>query len=426
MDLGLNTVASTYKYLLIQSGVSPITLGDNSSVSWGNNGLVTTTNLDQVISGVKSFTSNINVSRTVGFTTTPDLYLSNSSYFTKINSNTSSASSPNLLINNGDHSIIYGDAIIDSPSSSMVIGPLSSTTKGIKINSSGMVGIGTNPDHYLHVTGSAKVNILGIGTGAVTGSKLTIVGSNGLLNSAITINANPSSSRASIVLGDWTVGQSFNGDNTKDFFFYGGTSPSNKMSITPQGDVGIGIDSATQKLHVNGNIYASGFTGTYFTGSSFVGNSFSGNSFTGASFSGNSFIGNSFTLQNTGIKLSSPVALTLANTWYDITNLSGTLNSGTWLVNAMALYSGSSSAATSAFRIINSTSGNVYASAMNYHTALVADLSSVHMSTIINQTATTIVKLQAFSSAPSTYIIASGTGIANSGSCSQISFVKIS
>jgi hypothetical protein len=192
---------------------------------------------------------------------------------------------------------------------------------------------------------------------------------------------------ASLVIGPWSSG-------------------AKGLRITSAGDVGIGTASPTQTLHVTGSIYA--------------------NSFTGNSFTGNSFIGNSFTLQNTGIKLLSPVSLTTANIWYDVTGLSGALSSGTWLVNAMALYSGSVTASNAAFRVLNSTSGTVYASAMNFHTASINDLSTTNISTIINLTSTTTVKLQALSSSTSANIIASGTGLANSGSCSQISFVKIS
>jgi len=193
------------------------------------------------------------------------------------------------------------------------------------------------------------------------------------------------------------------------------------IRIDSNGNLSIGTTSATQKLHVAGNVYASGFTGTYFSGSSFTGNIFSG-----TTFSGNSFIGNSFTLQNTGIKLLSPVSLASANTWYDVTSLSGILNSGTWLMNAMALYSGAATSGTAAFRVLDSTSGNVYASAMNFHTNSISDLSTTNISTIINLTSTTTVKLQALSTLTPANILASGTGLANSGSCSQISFVRIS
>jgi len=168
------------------------------------------------------------------------------------------------------------------------------------------------------------------------------------------------------------------------------------IRITSAGNVGIGTASPTQTLHVAGSIYADSFTG------------------------------NSFTLQNTGIKLLSPVSLVSANTWYDVTNLSGTLSSGTWLMNAMALYSGVATASNAAFRVLNSTSGTVYASAMNFHTNSIADLSTTNISTIINLTSTTTVKLQALSSLASANIIASGTGLANSGSTTQLSFVKIS
>jgi hypothetical protein len=137
--------------------------------------------------------------------------------------------------------------------------------------------------------------------------------------------------------------------------------------------------------------------------------------------SGISFSGDSFTLKNSNIKLASNSTLALSQTYYNI--ISGDLTSGMWLATAMALHTGSAPS-TVAFRI-KDTTGSVYASAMAFHTSGVSDFSSINMSTIINLTSNTNIQLQALSSATSSAVLASGTGLANSGSATQLSFVKI-
>ena len=58
MNLGPEIVSDSYKYLLVQSGNNPITLGANANVNWNAGGVVATTGA-QTISGVKTFASNI-------------------------------------------------------------------------------------------------------------------------------------------------------------------------------------------------------------------------------------------------------------------------------------------------------------------------------------------------------------------------------
>ena len=59
MNLGPNTIASTYQYILNQSGNS-ITLGNGNSVNWAANGIIVSTGT-QNISGNKTFKNNLNV-----------------------------------------------------------------------------------------------------------------------------------------------------------------------------------------------------------------------------------------------------------------------------------------------------------------------------------------------------------------------------
>ncbi len=58
MNLGPEIVSGSYKYLLVQSGNNPITLGANASVNWNAGGVVATTG-NQNIAGIKVFGSNV-------------------------------------------------------------------------------------------------------------------------------------------------------------------------------------------------------------------------------------------------------------------------------------------------------------------------------------------------------------------------------
>ena len=481
MNLGFNTVSSTYKYLLTQSGANPITLGDNSSVNWSTAGLVSATGGNQTISGIKTFDSPITSNEQITITegsypqggklnllgSTNNIHLDNYNGDAKIsaglteivrfksdgNVGIGTNSPTNKLTVNGEitsSAIEYGNIrmiggsygsffrndgyhfwLLSTSAGSQYEGwntfrPFfyslsdgttylggTNTITALTALTNGNVGIGTNsPTSKLEIQKTAGADASGE-IKYSNGEYWTILNSNtagGSYNSLVQLgdhsiiwgNSNSTPELGSMVIGPWSAS-------------------AKGLRITNDGNVGIGTSSPTQTLHVTGSIYANSFTGNSFTG-----NSFRGDSFTGNSFRGDSFIGNSFTLQNTNIKLLSPVSLTSANTWYDVTNLSGTLNSGTWLMNAMALYSASTIPSTAAFRVLNSTSGAVYASAMQYHTNVAADLSTTNISTIINLTSATTVKLQALSSWAGAFIIASGTGLANSGSATQLSFVKIS
>jgi hypothetical protein len=157
--------------------------------------------------------------------------------------------------------------------------------------------------------------------------------------------------------------------------------------------------------------------GVYTTGNQTI----SGIKIFTSAISGLSFSGDSFTLRNQNIKLSANTGLALGQTWYGI--LSGDLTSGRWMVTAMALHTGVAPS-TVAFRI-RDTTGSSYASTMTFHVSGISDFSSIHMSTIINLTGNTNIQLQALSSVASSSVLASGTGLANSGSTTQLSFVKI-
>jgi hypothetical protein len=150
MDLGLTNVADTYRYVLNQSGSNRITLGDGSSVNWNVGGVVALTG-SQGISGAKTFYSSITQSNSNGQTSNPELLLQNGSYYNRFISR-SSAGAYNSLVGADDHSFIYSNGGMDD--ASLVIGPWSSSAKGLRITSAGNVGIGTaSPVSLLHVNG---------------------------------------------------------------------------------------------------------------------------------------------------------------------------------------------------------------------------------------------------------------------------------
>lgn len=87
---------------------------------------------------------------------------------------------------------------------------------------------------------------VGINNTTTSSAKLTVSGESGILiNGAVgqfpvglNINASghATSRRASVAFGDaWTVGQDLSGNGTKNFFIYGGTSPSSKITIGTDG-----------------------------------------------------------------------------------------------------------------------------------------------------------------------------------------------
>lgn len=119
----------------------------------------------------------------------------------------------------------------------------------------GNVGIGTtSPTAKLHVVDGIKV------TGGVDSRSMEMT------NGSIRFNA---------YSGGWASGftyyntsnsligyscGAYGGGNALTYYFYGGTYSSPKMIINPSGNVGIGVTTASYKLHVSGSIYStSGF-----------------------------------------------------------------------------------------------------------------------------------------------------------------------
>jgi Major tropism determinant N-terminal domain/Bacterial shufflon protein, N-terminal constant region len=99
-----------------------------------------------------TLTGNIDISTSKGATANQPLLIRDSGHSFYINSNTG-ASSWNPLVQANDKSIIFHNGTADT--GSLVIGQWSSSTKGIRIASTGYVGIGTaTPSYKLDVSGS--------------------------------------------------------------------------------------------------------------------------------------------------------------------------------------------------------------------------------------------------------------------------------
>ena len=133
MNLGLNTVSSTYQFVLNQSGANAITLGDNSAVNWNAGGVVALTGT-QTISGSKTFDSPI--------TSKGDIYVTAT--------DSTEGGQISLL---GNANTIYLDNYLGH--ARIIAG----SKELVRFKSDGRVGIGTDtPTQTLHVTGSIYAN----------------------------------------------------------------------------------------------------------------------------------------------------------------------------------------------------------------------------------------------------------------------------
>ena len=86
--------------------------------------------------------SKLTVQRTGGNSALADIRTSDGTQWVDINSNIVGGAW-NPLTRNSDSSIIYSAGTIDNNSSALVIGPHSSSTKGLRINSNGYVAVNT-------------------------------------------------------------------------------------------------------------------------------------------------------------------------------------------------------------------------------------------------------------------------------------------
>ena len=93
---------------------------------------------------------------------------------------------------------------------------------------------------------------VGIGTTNPSNGKLQIFGGSSQYPVSIKIDPSThvSSRRAAMEFDDWSVGQDFNGNGTKDFYFYQYTTASTRLYIGTTGNVGIGITNPNAQLQL--------------------------------------------------------------------------------------------------------------------------------------------------------------------------------
>lgn len=105
--------------------------------------------------GTTSPTNKLTVNRSVGPSSVGEIKGGDGTSWSLINSN-ASTNSWNPLTQEGDHQFIFSNGVVNT--GSLVIGQWSSSSKGIRINSNGLVGVGINPTHPLTVQGDTKIN----------------------------------------------------------------------------------------------------------------------------------------------------------------------------------------------------------------------------------------------------------------------------
>lgn len=143
--------------------------------------------------------------------------------------------------------------------------------------------LSSSTSEFLTSSVAAKMTITNAGNVGIgitnPAFKLDIAGSTGRYDNSLHINKTSfaGSTRAGITFdNNWTIGQSANGNATRDFFFYNGATAATALYISTTNNVGIGTSSPNAKLEVNGNIMASAGVPSDGTGFSFSDSSTTG------------------------------------------------------------------------------------------------------------------------------------------------------
>jgi len=145
----------------------------------------------------------------------------------------------------------------------------------MRITEDGNVGIGTSvPDSKLHVVGNIKVDDGNQSAGKLLTSdayglaswenltNISVESGNTQWPTSINVfpTTHPTSERASIRLGDWSLLQDMDGNGTKDFAVYqGGTANTQRIIINDNGNVGVGTSSPHSSAKVEVASITQGF-----------------------------------------------------------------------------------------------------------------------------------------------------------------------
>jgi len=126
--------------------------------------------------GASQTNNRFYVQRSAGKNSTADIFTTDGTQWIQFNSN-EAVGSWNTLVQDNDTSLIYSAGSIDNAKSAIVIGPHSASAKGIRINSSGNVGIGVAlPTTTLDVRGNINIGNPSL-TYPASGDKLLFGGS---------------------------------------------------------------------------------------------------------------------------------------------------------------------------------------------------------------------------------------------------------
>lgn len=164
-------------------------------------------------------TNKLTIDRNTGASSTGEIKAGDGVQWSLINSN-APTNAWNPLTKQGDHQYIYSDGNVNT--GSLVIGQWSSSSRGIRIDSNGLVGIGIEPTHSFTVQGDTKIN-----------GNLYVNGSGYITTNEDNIAVRPEAFQHFVVQNN--VGQT-------------------RFTVdTDSGNVGIGVLNPTSKLDVYGN-----------------------------------------------------------------------------------------------------------------------------------------------------------------------------
>lgn len=237
-----------------------------------------------------------------------------------------------------------------------------------------------------------KTNAGQLGTTAGNALNLASIGFGSTNQSSLSFIARRQSNGS-----DWTtaaIGLSYNVDNT---------TPVNNQQIwlLPGGNVGVGTNAATEKLHVNGNLKVDGLITT--------------NTITST---------NGITIPNASASLTADVAMPTSNTWVNGPSIS--LTAGKWLVQGHVTFQRTTTTATTWFARI---SNNVlhYASSQMYTASLANITASIALTSIIDLTSTQTIILQGASNAGAAACLMKAATWTNSvgNNATQITAIRI-